>query len=402
MGCGRDLSGWRPSVAGMETLETAVTPFTLCVPEASLVALRDRLRQTRWPLEDPGTGWDHGVPVAYARDLAAYWADGFDWRAQERRINAVPQFTTRIDGHDVHFFHVRSAQADATPLLLLHGWPGAPTEFLPMIGPLVDPLAYGGDAGEAFDVVVPTIPGFGISGPAIGWQPDRAAEAMVALMARLGYRRYVVHGYDAGALIGRRMGLLDRDHLIGLHLTDVLGGESLTAETADPSDPVEARAVQNAMRYEYELGGYAMVQSTRPQSLGMALTDSPVGLLTWLVERFQDWSAAEKNPEDVFTRDQMLTTVSIYWHFATIWSSMRYYKEMAGVWGVEPEISAAPLAIAMMPEDLGVPVPRVIRQHNNLVRWVRLDRGGHFAGWEQPGLMVADLRAAVPELRAAG
>lgn len=385
-----------------ETTHTTVRRFTLHVAEESLSALRDRLRQTRWPIEDPGTGWDHGVPVPYARDLAAYWADGFDWQEQERAINTTPQFTTAIDGHDVHFFHVRSEQAGATPLLLLHGWPGAPTEFLPMVDPLVDPARHGGVAEDAFDVVIPTIPGFGISGPAIGWNTDRAAAAMAELMARLGYARYVVHGYDTGALIGRRLGLIDADHLIGLHLADVVGGEELTAENADLSDPLEARAVRNALRYQYELGGYAMVQSTRPQSLGLALTDSPVGLLTWLVERFHDWSAAGDGPEGVLTRDQMLTTASIYWHFATIWSSMRYYKEMAEVWGTAPEPSATPLVIAMMPEDLGVPVPRMIRQHNNLVRWVQLERGGHFAGWEQPDLIVADLRAAVVELRAAG
>lgn len=385
----------------METQHTDISPFTLHVPEESLIALATRLQQIRWPVEDAGTGWDHGVPVDYAKELVSYWATGFDWRAQEARINATPQFTTAIDGHDVHFFHVRSGHEGATPLLLLHGWPGAPTEFLPMIEALVDPVAHGGAAEDAFDVVVPTIPGFGISGPAVGWNTDRAAGAMVALMSRLGYQRYAVHGYDTGALIGRTIGLIDREHLIGLHLTDVLGGVELTHETADLSDPLEARAVENAMRYEYELGGYAMVQSTRPQSLGLALTDSPVGLLTWMVERFRDWSAAEDHPEEVLSRDDMLTTVSIYWHFATIWSSMRYYKEMAGAWGAEPEKSLTPLALAVMPQDLGVPVPRVIRDHNNLVRWEQLAQGGHFAGWEQPDLVVQDLRAAVRELRAA-
>ncbi len=389
-----------PSVVIMNAPSTAVTPFTLHVPHASLAALTTRLEQTHWPVEDAGTGWDHGVPVDYAKELAAYWATEFDWRAQERRINATPQFTTPIDGHDVHFFHVRSAHDGATPLLLLHGWPGAPTEFLPMVDALVDPTAHGGAAEDAFDVVIATIPGFGISGPAIGWNTDRAAAAMVTLMARLGYQRYAVHGYDTGALIARTMGLIDRDHLIGLHLTDVLGGEELTYETADLSDPREARAVERSMRYQYELGGYAIVQSTRPQSLGLALTDSPVGLLTWLVERFRDWSAASDGPDEVFTRDDMLTTVSIYWHFATIWSSMRYYKEATSEWGAEPETSTTPLAIAAMPHDLSGAVPRIIEKTNNLLRWEELPAGGHFAGWEQPDLMVRDLRAAVRVLRA--
>lgn len=386
----------------MTTNHDDITPFILHVPDASLTELTTRLQQTRWPVEDAGTGWDHGVPVDYARELATYWATDFDWRARERTINATPQFRTPVDGHDVHFFHVRSGHEGARPLLLLHGWPGAPTEFLPMVEALVDPVAHGGAAADAFDVVIPTIPGFGISGPAVGWGTDRAAAAMATLMARLGYERYAVHGYDTGALIGRTMGLIDREHLIGLHLTDVLGGEELTHETADLSDPVEARAVENAMSYEYELGGYAMVQATRPQSLGMALTDSPVGLLTWLVERFRDWSAAESGPEEVLSRDDMLTTVSIYWHFATIWSSMRYYKEMAGAWGAPPEQSHTPLALAVLPKDLGTAVPRLVREANNLVRWEQLPAGGHFAGWEQPDLMVQDIRAAVRVLAAAG
>lgn len=384
----------------MDEQAATIRPFTLHVPDESLAALTARLQQTRWPVEDAGTGWDHGVPVDYAKELVAYWATDFDWRAQERRINAVPQFTTPIDGHDVHFFHVRSEHEGATPLLILHGWPGAPTEFLPMVDALVDPASNGGEAEDAFDVVIATIPGFGLSGPAVGWNTDRAAAAMVTLMARLGYQRYAVHGYDTGALIGRTMGLIDREHLIGLHLTDVLGDEALTHGTADMSDPREARAVERLMRYEYELGGYAMVQSTRPQSLGLALTDSPVGLLTWLVERFKDWSAAQDGPEEVFAKDDMLTTVSIYWHFATIWSSMRYYKEGAAGWGVEPEKSATPLAIGAMPHDLGSAVPRTVEAANNLVRWEELAEGGHFAGWEQPDLMVRDIRAAVPVLHA--
>ncbi|WP_413449847.1 epoxide hydrolase family protein [Georgenia phoenicis] len=379
----------------------AVTPFTLHVPEASLTALRGRLRDTRWPVEDAGTGWDHGVPVDYAKELAAYWAEDFDWRAQERAINATPQFTTPVDGHGLHFFHVRSEHEGATPVLLLHGWPGAPTELLPMVDPLVDPGAHGGEPDEACHVVVATIPGFGISGPAVGWNTGRAAAAMATLMARLGYERYVVHGYDTGALVGRAMGLLDTEHVLGLHLTDVLGGEELAHETADLSDPLEARAVENALRYQYELGGYAMVQSSRPQSLGLALTDSPVGMLVWMVERFMDWSAATAHPEEVFTKDQMLTTASIYWHFATMWSSMRYYKEEADAWGAEPEVSTTPLAIAAMPKDIGVPVPRLVRRANNLVRWEQLSDGGHFAGWEQPELVAGDLRAAVQVLRAA-
>src|SRR5699024_2754710 len=213
---GQKLTATVRSVDAMTEHETAISPFTLHVPEDSLITLTERLKQTRWPIEDTGTGWDHGVPVDYAKELVTYWAADFDWREQERRINATPQFTTAIDGHDVHFFHVRSEHEGATPLLLLHGWPGAPTEFLAMVDALVNPVAHGGTGEDAFDVVVPTIPGFGISGPAIGWNTDRAAAALVSLMARLDYQRYIVHGYDTGALIARSMGLIDREHLVGL------------------------------------------------------------------------------------------------------------------------------------------------------------------------------------------
>lgn len=375
-----------------------MTPFTLHIDDAQITALRERLAATRWPTDADGIGWDHGTPVEYARDLAEHWRTAFDWRAQESRINAVPQFTSPVDGHDVHFFHVRSPHAEATPLLLVHGWPGSPTEFLPMIDALVDPTGHGGAPADAFDVVIPTIPGFGISGTARGWHPDRAASALVHLMAALGYDRYVVHGYDTGASIARTMGLRDAQHVLGVHVTSLFGDE-LTYENADMSDPAERRALEAMQRYEYELGGYALVQATRPQSLALPLTDSPVGLMTWLVERFKDWSACTDSPEEVFSRDEMLTIVSLYWFFGTIGSSMRYYREGSGTWGTAPEPSGTSTAVCLLPHDLGVTVRRMVEPYNHLVRWTELPAGGHFAAWEQPGLLVDDLRGSLATFR---
>lgn len=375
-----------------------ITPFTLHVDDAQVAALRDRLATTRWPSDADGIGWDHGTPVEYARELADHWRTAFDWRAQETRINAVPQFTTPVDGHDIHFFHVRSPHPGATPLLLVHGWPGSPTEFLPMIDALVDPTSHGGAPEDAFDVVVPTIPGFGVSGPARGWDPDRAAGAFVELMSALGYGTYAVHGYDTGASIARTMGLRDPDHVLGVHVTSLFG-DPLTYENADLSAPDEQRALESAALYEYELGGYALVQATRPQSLALPLTDSPVGLMTWLVERFKDWSACAESPEEVFTRDDMLTIVSTYWFFGTIGSSMRYYKEGSGAWGARPERSDVPTACCILPQDMGTTVRRMVEPYNRIVRWTELPAGGHFAAWEQPDLLVDDLRASLATFR---
>lgn len=374
-------------------MSSDITPYTLHVPDEAIADLRSRLRETRWPSEDPGYGWEGGVPLAYAKELVTYWEQEFDWRAQEARINAWPSFLARINDADIHFIHARSGQPEAIPLLLIHGWPGAPTEFLPLIDTLTSTRE-----GHSFDLVIPTIPGFGIPGPVVGWDVGRAAKAFTELMAALGYRRYMVHGYDTGAAIAREMTLIDAEKIAGIHVTQVLGGETLNHETADFSDPIETKAVEQAMRYEFELSGYAVVQSTRPQSLSYALTDSPVGQLAWLVERFFDWSAAATHPEDVFTRDDMLTTISLYWFFKTAGSSARYYKEDSTTWGEQPAPSRVPMAILSLPDDIGSPVRRLIEANNNIVRWTDAESGGHFAAWEQPDLVANDLRQAATDL----
>lgn len=372
-----------------------ITPFTLHIDDEQIADLRQRLLDTRWPDERPDAGWSDGVPLGYAQELAEYWAREFDWRRQEARINATPQFTTSIDSHDIHFFHVRSPRPDATPLLLVHGWPSGPTDFLAMIPLLTEP-----DEGEqAFDLVIPTIPGFGISGPVSDWSLVRAADAFAELMARLGYERYVVHGYDTGAGVARELGLRDGEHVAGIHTTGMLGGEELTEETADMSDPDEARAVADRYRYTYDVGAYAMLQATRPQSLAYGLTDSPVGLMSWLVERFRDWSGVQGGPEEALDRDEMLTVVSIYWFFRTAGSSARYYKYGLPDWSEPLQPSTVPTAILVMAADIGRPVRRLVEQTDNVIHWTSADRGGHFAPWQEPELVASDIRASLGALR---
>ncbi|MGW4738553.1 epoxide hydrolase family protein [Nocardia xishanensis] len=379
-------------------MSTEITPFRIDVSQHQLDDLNRRLDTTRWTDGVPGVGWAQGIPLDYTRELAAYWRNTYDWRAQEARLNSFPQFRTEIDGHNLHFIHVRSTEADALPLVLTHGWPGSIVEFLDVIGPLTDPVAHGGAAEDAFHVVVPTIPGFGLSGPAVGWSTARAARAWARLMHRLGYHRYAAHGEDTGAAITRQLAVIDAEHLVAMHLT-MIASATVTPETADPGNPAEQRAVELAQRAQYELGAYAMLQATRPQTLSYALTDSPVGQLAWIVERFNDWTDSTDAPEDAVDRDAMLTNVMIYWLNATAGSSARYYYEGAATWGTPEPETPVPAAVAVMPHDLGIPVRRIAERNHNIVRWTEFDRGGHFAAMEEPDLIVDDLRATFREYR---
>ncbi|WP_040156954.1 epoxide hydrolase family protein [Mobilicoccus massiliensis] len=371
----------------MNTDNAVITPSNLHIDESELTDLKARLGATRWPDAGPTDDWSDGLPLSYARELAAYWKDEFDWRAQEARINAVSQFTTVIGDHPIHFFHERSPRPDAKPLLLVHGWPSGPTDFLDMLPLLTDP----GEGQQAFDVVVPTIPGFGISGPTNGWTLAGVADAFAVLMERLGYDRYLAHGYDTGAGVVRELGLRHGDAVAAVHTTGMLGGEELTPETADMSVPEEARAIEAGMRYQYEIGAYAMLQSTRPQSLAYALTDSPVGQMSWMVERFHDWTGAQGSPDDVLGRDQM----SIYWFFRTAGSSARYYKYGLPNWAEPLQPSTIPTAVLVMPNDIGGLVRRLAEKADNIVHWRKAPTGGHFAAWEQSALVAEDIRESI-------
>lgn len=327
------------------------------------------------------------------KQLAEYWRTGYDWREHEARLNELPQFTTTIDGQNVHFLHVRSPEPDALPLILTHGWPGSIVEFLDVIGPLIDPRDHGGDPAAAFHLVVPSISGFGFSGPACeaGWGVQRVAGAWAELMGRLGYERYGVHGGDFGAAISRELGVTNADRVVGVHLTEILSA-SLSSEDADFSDERERKSVEVGYRYEYELSGYMWVQSQRPQTLAYGLTDSPVGQLAWIVEKFKDWTDSAEVPEDAVHRDQMLTNVMLYWLTNTANSSARIYREGAESFGQDEQPSAVPTGVAVLPRNISVPIRRLAERTNNIVRWSELTRGGHFPAMKVPELLVGDVR----------
>jgi epoxide hydrolase len=377
-----------------------IQPFTLNIAQADLDDLHERLARTRWPDAPEGADWSYGIPVAYVRELAEYWRTRYDWRAQEARLNAFPQFTTEIDGQTVHFLHVRSPEPDALPLLLMHGWPGSIVEFLDVIGPLTNPRAHGAEATDAFHVIVPSAPGFGLSGPTreLGWTVSRVAEAWAELMRRLGYERYAAHGGDFGALISRQLGLAHPENVVALHLTAIFSA-SATPENADFSVEAEQRSVEAGYRYEYELGGYASIQSTRPQLIAYGLTDSPIFQLAWIADGFKQWTDSTDVPEDAVDRDAMLTNVMLYWLTGTAGSSARYYKEGTETWGEPEPPSPVPTAVAVFPRDIAIPIRRLAETNHNIVRWTEFDRGGHFAAMEEPDLIIGDLRAFLRDFR---
>ncbi|MFT2019587.1 epoxide hydrolase family protein [Streptomyces sp. 796.1] len=374
-----------------------IRPFQVSVPQAALDDLDERLARTRWPDELPDTGWEYGVPVGYLRDLAEYWRTGYDWRAHEARLNEFPQFLTEIDGARVHFLHVTSPEPDAVPLIMTHGWPGSVLEFLHVIGPLTDPRAHGGDRADAFHVVVPSIPGFGFSGPTreTHWDYRRVARAWAELMERLGYRRYLAQGGDFGSGISRELGLVAPDRLIGIHLNS-----PPTFPAGDPSglDDLDRERLDSWTRHQQETSGYVAVQSTRPQTLAYALHDSPVGQLAWIVEKFKEWTDSVGTPETAVDRDHMLTNVTLYWLTGTAGSSARLYKESARVWGAAEE-SQVPTGMAVFPHDVTLPVRAFAERLDRIVHWTEMDRGGHFAAMEEPDLLTADIRAFARALK---
>lgn len=379
-------------------------PFRIAVPQEDLDDLHRRLAAVRWPAEVPGAGWARGVPLEYLKELTEYWRTEFDWRAAEERLNRFPQFRTEIDGATVHFLHVRSPEPDATPLILTHGWPGSVAEYLDVIELLTDPRSHGGDPADAFHVVIPAPPGFGFSGPApeAGWDVPRIARAWTELMRRLGYGRYLAHGGDLGVWISLTAAALDPEHLAGAHVTFLLtpptGPEDL--EGLDEAD--QARLAYLAAFETTGRAGYMKIQSTRPQTLAYGLTDSPVGQLAWIAEKFRDWTSG-----DSISRDQLLTTVSLYWLTATAGSSAQLYFEMADMLPdaarqpVAGPPQPVPLAVAAFAHDGSLPVRRIAeRRFPNIVQWSEFAEGGHFPALEVPELLAGDLRSFARAVRA--
>jgi epoxide hydrolase len=372
----------------MDTIEE----FRIDIGQAELDDLRDRLARTRWPDQLPGVGWDYGIALEDVRELAEYWRTSYDWRVHERRLNSFPQFTTQIDGQAVHFLHVRSVEEGALPLIMTHGWPGSVVEFMEVIGPLTDPRAHGGDPGDAFDMVVPSIPGFGFSGPTRdrGWNVSRVARAWDELMGRLGYQRYGAQGGDWGSAISRELGVLVPDRVVGVHLNMLSPYVAPGSEPPDLDDRDRER-VERLRRFRLTGSGYGAIQATRPQTVGYGLTDSPAGQLAWIAEKFGEWTDGGLGAVD---RDQMLTNISVYWLTRTAGSSARLYYEAARSGGLGPPApSTAPTGVAVFPEEIAAPVRRLAQQTNHIVHWSEFDRGGHFAAMEEPDLLVGDVRA---------
>jgi len=373
---------------------TGVERFRIRVDDSTLEDLQLRLSLTRFPDQIEETGWEYGTPVGYLRELVEYWRDEYDWRAQEARLNEFEHFRTRIDGQSIHFVHARSAHPDAIPLLLIHGWPGSIVEFLDVIPRLTHPEEHGGRAEDAFHVIAPSLPGYGFSEPprAPGWDVRRIAQAFIELMDRLGYTRYGAQGGDWGAQVATRIAALDPEHCAALHLNMPIAGP--------PADPVplteeEQDGLAAMARFQREEAGYAQVQGTKPQTLGMALNDSPAGLLSWIMEKFRTWSDCDGQPENVFTRDQLITNVMLYWVTQTITSSARLYWETmhSGVLQEAPEFVSVPTGVARYPKEEILRFPRAwVEQRYNVTHWAVMPRGGHFAAMEQPELFVDDLR----------
>ena len=373
-------------------------PFVAAVPDEDVRDLRARLARTRWPDPETVPDWSQGVRTEHARDLVDHWLHRYDWRRFETALNRHPQFLTEIDGLDVHFLHVRSPHADAMPLLLTHGWPGSVADFLPMIDPLTDPVAHGGRAEDAFDVVVPSLPGFGFSGKPTrtGWDAGRTAAAWATLMHRLGYPRWVAHGGDWGSVVTTTLAATRAEGLLGIHLnTPYAVPEHIPA----PSSPEEQHAVDTLAEYAGALGGSNHLQGTRPQTPGFALADSPVGQAAWIYDKFQSKTDTTGLAEDAIPVDTILDTISLSWFTNSAASSARIYWENRGATMAGPELTL-PVAVTVFPKDVPL-LPRswIADKYHDLVHFSLADRGGHFAALEQPALLVDELRIGFRSIR---
>jgi pimeloyl-ACP methyl ester carboxylesterase len=372
--------------------EGAIEPARVEVPDEALGDLRTRLLATRWPEPEPVTDWSQGVPLAYLQELCRYWAQDYDWRAREAALNRFAQYRTVIDEVSIHFIHIRSPQPGALPLLLTHGWPTTIAEFVEIIWPLSDPAAHGASAADAFHVVCPALPGYPLSGKPqrTGWTVEHIADAWAQLMSRLGYTAYGAHGGDWGASVTTAVGGQDPEHCIGIHVTMPLAPPPPDLNLATMTD-AEREALAARRQYERWESGYSKQQSTRPQTIGYALTDSPAGQAAWIVEKFWAWTDSDDNPESAVSRDQMLDQITLYWVTASAASSARLYWES---FRSSRQPVAVPTGVASFPRQIWRTPRSWARQtYPQLLRWTDMPRGGHFAAMEAPELLVDDLRA---------
>jgi len=378
-----------------------IKEFSIEIPQSTLDDLAAKLASTRLPAPLPGDDWDTGVPVSWLSELVDYWRTKYDWRAAEAELNAYPQFTTEIDGQQIHFLHIRSAEPDALPLMLTHGWPGSIVEFLDVIGPLTDPVAHGGQAADAFHLVIPALPGFGFSGPTAdaGWTFDRIGRAWAELMRRLGYERYGVQGGDLGGSVSPEVGRAAPDHVVGVHTN---GGPNLPPlelpeEELQTLTPLEQDRMARIGRFMKEEFGYIAIQSTRPQTLAYGLVDSPAGQLAWIMDKFRAWTyPMDTLPEAIISRDRLLTNVMMYWLTGTAGSAAYIGYAQPRSWAPRPN-SGIPTAVLATAHD--VAIRRYCEPSNTITRWTDLDEGGHFAALEIPDVLVTDVREFFRDLR---
>ena len=377
-----------------------IRPYTVSISEQSLDDLRQRLRLTRWPDQETPDDWSQGVPLAYVQEVCAYWLDKYDWRRCEAWLNSMPQFVTEIDGLDFHFLHVTSPHPNALPLVITHGWPGSIIEFSKVIGPLTDPGAHGGDNADAFHVVCPTLPGFGFSGKPTqpGWGVERIGRAWGALMAKLGYDRYVAQGGDWGALVTSAIGVSETEHCAGIHVNmPVLSpSEAVMQNLTD----FENAALASGQYYWDWDSGYSKEQSTRPQTVGYGLVDSPAGQAAWILEKFWAWTDSDGHPENVLTRDELLDNIMLYWLPAAGASSARIYWESFGNIGQPQAEIKMPAGVSIFPHEIFRASRRWVEErYTNLVHYNALDKGGHFAAFEQPELFLDEIRTCFRHMR---
>jgi pimeloyl-ACP methyl ester carboxylesterase len=377
-----------------------IRPFRFNVPQDALDDLRHRLSRTRWPDRETPQDWSQGVPLAYMQEICDYWLHHYDWRRCEAQLNALPQYRTEIDGLDIQFMHIPSAHAEAMPLVMTHGWPGSVIEFLKVIDPLVNPTAYGGDAADAFHVVCPTLPGFGFSGKptAPGWSLERIGRAWGALMARLGYGRYFAQGGDWGSAVTHSIGMTETERCVGLHVNmPILSPSDALLQSPTPEEQNALAGIQYYFDWD---SGYSKEQSTRPQTVGYGLADSPIGQAAWILEKFWCWTDCGGHPENVLSRDELLDNVMMYWLPGSAASSARmYWENFSVLFKQKPQIHL-PAGISIFPHEIFRASRRWAEERfTRLVYFNTLESGGHFAAFEQPAAFVKEVRSAFRAMR---
>ncbi|MCY4214027.1 MAG: epoxide hydrolase [Gammaproteobacteria bacterium] len=377
---------------------TTIEPFAIDVPAADIDSLKSRLAATRWPEAETPDDWSQGVPLAYAQEFCSYWAESYDWSARQALMNRFAQFRTTVQDLKIHFIHHRSPSPEARPLLITHGWPGSVVEFHKVIEPLADPAAHGGDPADAFHVICPSLPGYGFSGKpaATGWGVEKIASAWDQLMVRLGYDSYFAQGGDWGAAVTTAIGIQNLGRCVGIHLNMPFAAP--TAEALANPGARDKLALEGANYYQEWDSGYSKQQSTRPQTLGYGLVDSPAGQAMWILEKFWAWTDCDGHPENALSRDELIDNIMVYWLNGAGASSARLYWESFGkaFSGGDGETVAVPTGCSIFPKEI-IPTPRSWAQvrYPNIVHWNELDRGGHFAAFEQPALFVDEVRSAL-------